>query len=121
MSTAVWIAVGGALGTLARFGLAGLINQSGYPWGTVAVNILGSFALGVLAGLWGAEHTANHQLAMSIGLLGGFTTFSTFALDTIRLWESGSTALAMATVVVSVVAGIGSALLGIALGRMIAV
>jgi CrcB protein len=121
MSTAVWIAVGGALGTLARYGLVGLINQRGYPWGTVAVNIVGSFALGVLVGLWGAEHTSNHQLALSIGVLGGFTTFSTFALDTISVWQNGSTGLAVVTVVVSVAAGIGAAVMGIGLGRAMAV
>lgn len=119
MVTAVWIAAGGAVGTLARFGLAGLINQSSHPWGTVAVNVLGSLALGVFIGGWGFDHVANHQLALTVGVLGGFTTFSTFALDTIGLWESGQTAQAVATVAISVFVGLGAAVGGLALGRAI--
>jgi len=119
MTTALWIAAGGAVGTLARFGLSGLINGYGHPWGTVTVNILGSLALGVLAGIWGVEHDTNQQLALTVGLLGGFTTFSTFALDTIRLWEDGHGPLAMTSVVVSVVVGLGAAIVGLALGRTI--
>jgi len=115
--TALWIAAGGAIGTLARFALAGALNGSNHPWGTVAVNILGSFALGIAVGLWGFSHEADHQVAITIGVLGGFTTFSTFALDTLRLWEDGQTTTAVGSVVVSVVAGIGAAIAGLALGR----
>lgn len=107
------------MGTLARFGLSEAINERGHPWGTVTVNILGSLVLGVLVGIWGVEHDTNHQLALTVGLLGGFTTFSTFALDTIRLWEDGQTALAATTILVSVGAGLGSAVAGLAIGRAI--
>ena len=117
MVTAVWIAAGGAVGTLARYGLAGLINERGHPWGTVTVNVVGSLILGVLVGIWGVDHGSGHQLALTVGLLGGFTTFSTFALDTIKLWEDGNTTLALMTVVVSVVLGIAAAVAGLALGR----
>lgn len=117
MVTAIWIAAGGAVGTLARFGLAGLINQQGHPWGTVTVNVVGSLLLGIAIGIWGVEHATEHQLAVTVGLLGGFTTFSTFALDTIRLWESGNTGLAAATVVVSVGLGLGAAVAGLLAGR----
>ena len=119
MVTALWIAAGGAVGTLARFALAGAINDSGHPWGTVAVNVVGSFALGVAVGMWGHSHESDHQLAVTVGILGGFTTFSTFALDTLRLWEDGQTALAMGSVVVSVVAGIAAAIAGLAIGRAV--
>lgn len=119
MVTALWIAAGGAVGTLARFGLAGLINETRTPWGTVTVNILGSLALGVLIGVWGADHGADHQLAITIGVLGGFTTFSTFALDTIRLWEEGQTLLAVTTVLASVFIGLAAALGGLAIGRVV--
>lgn len=119
MTTAIWIAAGGAVGTLARFGLSGVINGQGHPWGTVTVNILGSLALGILVGLWGVEHAARQQLALTIGLLGGFTTFSTFALDTIRLWEDGHSLLATTTVFVSVVAGLAAAVAGLAGGRAV--
>lgn len=61
MVTALWIAAGGALGTLARFGLAGLVNEATHPCRTVMVNVLGSLALGVLIGVWGTDHIANHR------------------------------------------------------------
>jgi len=117
MATALWIAAGGAAGTLARYGMAGLINQSNHPWGTVAVNILGSTALGFLIGLWRFEHPADRHLAVTIGLLGGFTTFSTFALDTILVWEGGQPVLAMVSVAVSVIGSLAGAVVGLMVGR----
>jgi fluoride exporter len=119
MVTALWIAAGGAVGTLARFGIAGVINQSNHPWGTVTVNLVGSLALGVLVGLWGGAPPGDHQLAVTIGLLGGFTTFSTFALDTIGLWESGEGGLALLSVTVSVVGGLAAAVAGLAIARVV--
>lgn len=120
MATALWIEVGGAVGTLARFAVTGLFEGLGHPWGTVTVNIVGSLVLGLLAGMWGVGHVADQQLALSVGLLGGFTTFSTFALDTIRLWENGSAALAAVTVAVSVLVGLAAAIAGLAIGRAFA-
>lgn len=120
MVTALWVAAGGAIGSLARFGLAGVINESSHPWGTVAVNVLGSLLLGVAIGVWGADHVADHQLALTVGALGGFTTFSTFALDTIQLWEGGQAGLAATTVALSVVAGLAAAIAGLILGRAVA-
>jgi CrcB protein len=119
MVTALWIAAGGAVGTLARFGLAGIINETRRPWGTVTVNIVGSLALGLLIAVWGADHEGDHQLAVTIGVLGGFTTFSTFALDTIRLWEEGEAGLALSTVLASVVLGLAAAVGGLAVGRLL--
>lgn len=120
MATALWLALGGALGTLARFGVSGAFNAQSHPWGTVTVNVVGSLVLGVAVGLWGVEHDADYQLALSIGVLGGFTTFSTFALDTIRLWEEGQPGTAVFSVVASIVLGIGAALVGLAVGRAMA-
>lgn len=118
MVTALWIAAGGAVGTLARYGLAGMINQSSHPWGTVTVNLVGSLGLGLLVGIWEGGPPADHQLAITIGVLGGFTTFSTFALDTIGLWERGAGGIALLSVTVSVVGGLAAAVAGLALGRM---
>lgn len=120
MITALWIAGGGAVGTLARFGLAGLVNQTSHPWGTVVVNITGSLLLGVLVGLWGVDHSFDHQRALTVGVLGGFTTFSTFAIDTLRLWEDGKVGVAAATVLISVAGGLLAAIGGLAIGRSLA-
>ena len=105
MSTAIWVALGGAVGSLARYGLAGAINFRGHPWGTVAVNVLGSFVLGLLIALWGFNVEGPRQVGLAVGLLGGFTTFSSFALDPIYLWENGDAFAAIASVAVSLIVG----------------
>lgn len=120
MLTAIWIAAGGAAGSLARYGLAGLINQNNHPWGTVSVNLLGSLAVGLLVGLWGVHHVNDHQLAMTIGFLGGFTTFSTFALDTVTILQDGRVSLAVASILLSVMGSLVVAIIGLALGRALA-
>jgi len=117
MSTAIWVALGGAVGSLARYGLAGAINFRSHPWGTVAVNVLGSLVLGLLIGLWGFSVEGPRQVGLAVGLLGGFTTFSSFALDTIYLWENGDVFAAIASVAVSVIVGLAAAIAGLLLGR----
>jgi len=89
----LWVAAGGALGALGRYLVAGFVQElSGvsFPWGTVAVNLLGSFALGFviqasLLGGWSGEA----RLFVAVGFLGAFTTFSTFAFETLELLRSG--------------------------------
>lgn len=117
MSTAIWVALGGAIGSLARFGLAGAINYRGHPWGTVAVNIVGSFALGLVVGAWGFRVDGPRHIGLAVGLLGGFTTFSTFAMDTIYLWENGEIVTAVTSVAISIVVGLAAAVAGLLLGR----
>ena len=117
MTTAIWIAAGGAAGTLARYGMAGTINASGHPWGTVVVNLTGSLALGLLIGFWGFDHVDDHQLAVTIGFLGGFTTFSTFALDTVAILQDGRASLAVLSVVVSVFGSLILVIVGLLVGR----
>ena len=119
MVTAISVAVGGALGSLARYGLAGMLNFRSHPWGTVTVNVIGSLILGVLLGTWGMRADGVVQTGLAIGLLGGFTTFSTFAFDTLFLWEHGDTTAAVLSVAVTLVFGIGAAVAGVAIGRSI--
>lgn len=119
MVTALWIALGGAAGSLARFGIAGALNSTRHPWGTVTVNLIGSILLGLAIGVWGFKDASDIQLALTVGLLGGFTTFSTFALDTVRLWEQGQVWTAASTVAISVVGGLLAAVAGLTLGRTI--
>jgi len=103
------VAVGGALGCLARFAVSSAWPRTGFPWHTLAVNLAGSFALGALFLDHGMEHPA--RLAVAVGFLGGFTTLSTYSAETIDLWRSGSAGQATANVVAN---GLGGPLLALA-------
>ena len=93
----------------------------GFPWSTLAVNVVGSFAMGMLAG-WlavkaGAEWSQPVRLFLDTGILGGFTTFSAFSLDAVLLWERGAKYAALAYIGGSVALSIGGLLLGLFLAR----
>ena len=105
------IALGGAIGSVLRFLMVGAI---GAPWGVAAVNVLGSFAIGALFVLIPRE---GWQLFLMTGLLGGFTTFSAFSLDTLKLVQSGQPQLAVAYVLASVLLSLIAVALGVALAR----
>lgn len=117
MITIAWVAVGGAAGSVARHFVALGLNGRYHPWGTVLVNVLGSLALGFLLGRWGMTVESPARIGVTVGILGGFTTFSTFSLDTIRLWENGELGLAVTTVALSLGLGLGAAVLGMVVGR----
>jgi CrcB protein len=124
MLTAVAIAVAGALGALARYGLDGWISRhapTSFPWGTFAINVSGSFLLGLLFVLMTERYRPDPWLrsAVTIGLLGAYTTFSTFSLETYRLAEDGAYGLAFANVVGSVTVGLAAVYAGVVLGRAI--
>ena len=92
----VWIALGGAIGSIARFWASGLVANSfgkTFPWGTILVNVTGSFAIGFFAALTGTEGrwlvTPRLREFMMIGICGGYTTFSSFSLQTLTLAEDG--------------------------------
>ena len=107
--TVLLIALGGALGSLARFYLSeavALIAGPAFPWGTLLVNVSGSFVIGVLAGGGGAhgrwiESVLARQFLM-VGVCGGYTTFSAFSLQTVGLIETGEFGRASAYVLASV-------------------
>lgn len=117
MSTVVWVALGGAAGSAARYGLAGAVNYRSHPWGTVAVNVLGALLLGLLVGAWGFRADSDIRVGVAVGLLGGFTTFSTFAVDVIYLWEHGRAIEAVSSIAVTLIVGVGAAVTGIAIAR----
>lgn len=112
------VALGGALGSAARFKLSGWVLHQTVDWrfpaGTFAVNVLGCLAAGVLAGL--AEKydffTVDARLFLFTGILGGFTTFSAFGLETMFLIRRGEWLVAGSNVVVSVIAGLAALWLG---------
>ncbi len=124
MSEWLAIAAGGALGALARWQCAGLVQRlagGAFPWGTFAVNFAGSFALGFLF-VWLVERTSageGARLFLTVGFLGAFTTFSTFSVETVRLLEEEAWGLALANAAGQVLVGVAAALVGMRLARLI--
>lgn len=118
------VAAGGALGTLARYGVAQLVPVSpgAFPWATFLSNVSGSFALGVVVVVILRRLPANRLARpfVATGFLGGYTTYSTFALETVLLAKDGHVALGIVYAVASLVAGFASVYAGILLGRRLA-
>ena len=120
----VWIAVlaGGALGSLARHGVnVAALRLLGYaaPHATVAVNLVGSLTVGALAGAMAAGHLSmapTLRAFVFVGILGGFTTFSSFMLDSLRLLEAGDSTSAIVNLAGQLLAGLGLVILGYRLG-----
>ena len=121
----MWLAVGigGALGSIARHGAnvaVGRLAGQSVPYATAAVNVFGCFAIGVLAGLvaTGALRASGHARAfLFVGVLGSFTTFSSFGLDTLTLVRGGAMGAALVNVLVQVGVGLASVFAGYALAR----
>jgi CrcB protein len=116
------IAICGAIGTLARYGLQGVVQpRSGFPYSTLLINLLGCFLLGLIG-----QFTLNRmvispdlRVAITVGFLGGFTTFSSFGWETAKMLEQGAWARATAYVSASVVAGLLLSVAGIRLANKI--
>jgi CrcB protein len=117
-----YIALGSALGGVARYLLGGLIQRATegtFPLGTLVINVTGSFLLGLLY-RYAAESAAvtpEVRAMLTIGICGGYTTFSTFSYESVRLLEDGEYTRALAYVGLSVVLSVGGAILGITVGR----
>jgi fluoride exporter len=120
MRTTVAIAIAGALGVLARHTIQQVVpRHGGLPWGTFVVNVSGAFAVGFLFTILVRHFQVPMwvQEAMLVGFLGGYTTFSTLALETYLLGESDRYVLAAAYSVGTLVVGIGALVVGIHLAR----
>ena len=116
--------LGGVAGTLARYFLAGAVYQilgTGFPYGTLAVNLIGCFLIGFLAAL--AEEKfllgPNARLLLMVGFCGAFTTFSTFIFETSNLMRDGETLRAFVNVLASVIIGFLVFRLGVFLGEVL--
>ena len=117
--------LGGGIGAALRHGVnrASLLYLGpGFPYGTLFVNVAGGLLMGVLAELFLIKGGGSQEwrLFLTTGILGGFTTFSTFSLDAVMLWQRGDIIGATAYVLLSVVLSIGALLAGLAIMRAIA-
>lgn len=113
----LWVGVAGAVGAIARYAVGLNVDQSRFPWATLGINLSGSFALGVFLTLALGRLPIAVMTPVAVGLIGGFTTFSTFAWDGFTIGDSGRMATAALYVSVSVLGGLGAAALGYTLGR----
>ena len=117
-------ALGGAVGALARWGLESALPHSpgGWPWATLLVNLVGCLLIGVLLAALLPRFPASPWLRplLATGVLGGFTTYSTFAVDTVALVDAGRSAVAAAYIAASVLGGVLAVTAGLLLGRVAA-
>lgn len=114
MKTILWVAAGGACGAVLRFGVQELASGAVFPWGTLLVNLAGCLAIGLLVGAFAGTtwFEATGRALLVAGVLGGFTTFSAFSIDTVLLLEQGCVAGAAGYVFGSVAGCLTAATLG---------
>lgn len=126
MNQIVWVAVagGGAIGAVARYGVSrASVHMLGpnFPWGTLFANVFGSFVMGLLI-VWLTKHEPQNaalRAFLTVGLLGAFTTFSTFSLDVVTLYRDRTLEIAAGYLMASVVLAVGGLIAGLMLGRQL--
>ncbi len=123
MSRFLWICAGGAAGTAARYFVSGWaldLLGAGFPWGTLAVNAAGSFLIGAImhVGLATQWLSPTARVALTTGVMGGFTTYSAFNYETLRLMQDGARALALANVLAMLFVCFAAGAAGLALARL---
>jgi fluoride exporter len=119
----LWLAGIGAIGTLARYELQGWVQSfsAAFPWGTLAVNLLGCFLLGIVS-IMAEERrliSPETRIILAIGLMGAFTTFSSYALETVRLLADRQWLFALGNMALQNVLGLVAVFAGFILGRLI--
>lgn len=124
MNHLLYIAAGGAIGSLCRFWMSSSIQSligKDFPYGTLSVNLTGSILIGMLYVLLGERIDTNTALRMAliVGFLGGFTTFSAFSLETLNLFQDGQAGKAALNVLLSVCLCLAGCWLGIIIGKKI--
>jgi CrcB protein len=126
MEKVLLVGLGGALGSMLRYGLGGLVYRvksgAAFPYETLIINVLGCLMIGLLAGLSESRglFSGATRAFLFVGVLGGFTTFSTFGYETFQLLREGQRATAFASSTLQVVLGIGAVWAGNVLARLIA-
>ena len=118
-----WLAVaaGGAIGALLRYGVSGLVGVTQvFPWATLTINIAGSFAIGLVWGAFGSAEWFQQwgRALLVVGLLGGFTTFSAFSLETLNLLQNNRPLLALVYVGASVLVCVSAVYVGERSGQL---
>lgn len=108
------VGLGGGLGSVLRYGTSLLLNSKLFPWATLAVNIAGSFIIGIIFALSIRQEplTGNWKLFLATGICGGFTTFSAFSLENMGLLQSGKYGMAIVYMLASIVLGIAATFTG---------
>ena len=127
LAASLYVVLGGGLGSWLRYASGVMIGRSlgpasQFPWATLSVNVLGSLAMGLLAG-WLARHGTGGEtwrLLLGVGLLGGFTTFSAYSLELVLMIERGAILSAALYAGVSILAGVAALVAGLALMRVAA-
>jgi CrcB protein len=129
LAATINVALGGAAGAVLRYQLGrgmtrvlGPQTMTNFPWATLTANVLGSLAMGVLAGYLARNGNDGDQwrLLLGVGLLGGFTTFSSFSLEMMLLIERGQPAMALSYALISILAGLVGLYIGLILMRITA-
>jgi CrcB protein len=118
------VMLGGAIGSAARYGVGRLgvaLLGPAFPWGTLAVNIIGGFLMGLLGAalVRVGEEAEQARLLLGVGVLGGFTTFSSFSIETFAMIERGDVLTALGYVLASVIGAIGAVAIGMHLARAV--
>jgi fluoride exporter len=123
MNAVLLVASGGALGSVARYLVGVLMTRAfgvNFPYGTLTVNVVGGFLMGLFIGIMARrlEGSMDLRLFIAVGIMGGFTTFSSFSLDVAVLWERGELSTALIYVLASVILSIAALFFGLWLARL---
>ena len=113
----VWVGLAGAVGSIARYAIGLGVDQSHFPWATLGINVSGAFVLGLFLTVALGHLSVAVMTPIAVGLIGGFTTFSTFAWEGFTLGRTGRAGVALIYVAVSVIGGLAAAGIGYLLGR----
>lgn len=121
LTASAFVALGGGAGAWLRYAVGRLVGPSDFPYATLTVNVLGSFAMGLLAG-WLARHGQGGEswrLLLGVGLLGGFTTFSAFSFELVLMIQRGTIGLAASYALLSVLGGVLGLIFGLYVMRAV--
>jgi CrcB protein len=115
----VWVGLGGAIGSMGRYAIGLAVGQTQFPWATLGINLSGSFILGIFLTLGLGHFSVAVITPVAVGVLGGFTTFSTFAWEGFTVSRNGRPGIAFLYVAASVIGGLVAAWGGYSIGRAV--